>query len=778
MSAIFKTTGPLDFEKDRAIYVERSELQDILNEVRRPYVESYVALLGPRQTGKTTLLFRVYRELRRLGEPVGFLDLSAYRVESPMQSYAHAAIKIAEELDDMLLSPDKLRTAAVTVDSPIHFREFLLELARDCKGARIVILLDEVGPFLSSLGFFETLRSISASGGRESEQAFKKYLFVFAGTVDLHELTTGQNSPLANVCTPVYLDGFGLEGTQLLVSNLNQVALVDPDVATYVHEQTHGHPYLTQRICSRIEQRAHAQRDSALQRVTRREVDSAIDHLYEGDENLRYIALQLERYPQARELLRQMMIQGQAVPFTLIDPRVARLFVMGAVRKVPFTETVNGAPRERSRCQVSNPIYEHSLHRYFEALPESVGPLVSSPLDQASVYPAYSYAGSAEAPLDDAEQPQELDGNRSTSLLPPAVGPWDYLDLHLHILPRPDLGQPFPLTVDSWAGIGTGQVELDVQDPELWAQIRRLEEYEVNRDDLRDLGTTLWRALFSAPDIERRYAACQAKAVNQKGVRIKLEIEPPTLAALPWEYLYDPESQTFPALSPRTPITRYIEPRQHEPPPLAVEPPLRILLVSAQPAGEEPIDVETEQAQILQAMSHLQQAGKVKIESLEHATVRKLQTMLRRPFHVLHYIGHGVYDERAACGMLALEDESGELHAISAPQLQYLLGDTTIRLAVFNACMTAHGAAGRSIAGELMRAGLAATLAMEFAIPERSAIVFAGEFYRTLADGWPVDAAVAEGRKAMMFATDLHAMDWGIPVLFMRARDGMLFRFA
>jgi len=29
----------------------------------------------------------------------------------------------------------------------------------------------------------------------------------------------------------------------------------------------------------------------------------------------------------------------------------------------------------------------------------------------------------------------------------------------------------------------------------------------------------------------------------------------------------------------------------------------------------------------------------------------------------------------------------------------------------------------------------------------------------------------------MMFATDLHAMDWGIPVLFMRARDGMLFRF-
>ena len=129
-------------------------------------------------------------------------------------------------------------------------------------------------------------------------------------------------------------------------------------------------------------------------------------------------------------------------------------------------------------------------------------------------------------------------------------------------------------------------------------------------------------------------------------------------------------------------------------------------------------------------------------------------------------------------GMPGREDahEDGDTHAISAAQLQYLLRDTTVRLTVLNACMTARGAAGRSIAGELMRAGLSATLAMQFAISETSATIFAGEFYRTLADGWPVDAAVAEGRKAVMFATDLHAMDWGVPALFMRTHDGVLFR--
>jgi CHAT domain-containing protein len=204
--------------------------------------------------------------------------------------------------------------------------------------------------------------------------------------------------------------------------------------------------------------------------------------------------------------------------------------------------------------------------------------------------------------------------------------------------------------------------------------------------------------------------------------------------------------------------------------------PLRILLASAEPAGQPQIQVDAERTQIIQAMDALQATGKVQIEVLQHATVRSLQAMLRRPFHVLHYIGHGAYDENTGEGMLVLEDEEGDEHAMAAAQVQYLLRDTTVRLMVLNACMTARGAAGRSIAGELMRAGLSATLAMQFAISETSATIFAGEFYRTLADGWPVDAAVAEGRKAVMFATDLNAIDWGIPTLFMRTQDGVLFR--
>jgi len=56
-----------------------------------------------------------------------------------------------------------------------------------------------------------------------------------------------------------------------------------------------------------------------------------------------------------------------------------------------------------------------------------------------------------------------------------------------------------------------------------------------------------------------------------------------------------------------------------------------------------------------------------------------------------------------------------------------------------------------------------------------AAIAFAGAFYRALADRWPVDAAVVEGRKFVQGEVGLDAPWWALPVLYMRAEDGKLF---
>ena len=65
---------------------------------------------------------------------------------------------------------------------------------------------------------------------------------------------------------------------------------------------------------------------------------------------------------------------------------------------------------------------------------------------------------------------------------------------------------------------------------------------------------------------------------------------------------------------------------------------------------------------------------------------------------------------------------------------------------------------------------------MQFEITDRAAIVFGGEFYAALADGYPVDSALAEARKAIF--ADQNDVEWGTPVLFMRVADGRIFDVA
>jgi formylglycine-generating enzyme required for sulfatase activity len=75
-----------------------------------------------------------------------------------------------------------------------------------------------------------------------------------------------------------------------------------------------------------------------------------------------------------------------------------------------------------------------------------------------------------------------------------------------------------------------------------------------------------------------------------------------------------------------------------------------------------------------------------------------------------------------------------------------------------------------STAAILARRGVPAVLAMQYEITEKAAIEFARAFYEALADGWPVDAAVAEGRKAIRLAAD-NTVEWGTPVLWMPAPE-------
>lgn len=295
---------------------------------------------------------------------------------------------------------------------------------------------------------------------------------------------------------------------------------------------------------------------------------------------------------------------------------------------------------------------------------------------------------------------------------------------------------------------------------------------------LKQFGARLFETVFAGKMRSRFDASLHEAGHESAGLRLRLRLtETPELAALPWEFLYDPSNHRFLSRSNQTPIVRYLDlPERLKP--LAVQPPLRMLVLIASPYDLPPLAVEQEWENLKSALAEAEQRGLVQLERLATATLPALQTRLReKPFHLFHFIGHGDFDEAAQTGVLYFENEDRKKRAVSGDELGVLLHDEeTLRVAVLNACRGSRSAGRDPFSGtaqRLVQQGIPAVIAMQAPISDTAALIFSQEFYRAIAFGYPVDAAVAEGRKAIF--TQGNEVEWGTPVLFMRAADGKIF---
>jgi hypothetical protein len=76
-------------------------------------------------------------------------------------------------------------------------------------------------------------------------------------------------------------------------------------------------------------------------------------------------------------------------------------------------------------------------------------------------------------------------------------------------------------------------------------------------------------------------------------------------------------------------------------------------------------------------------------------------------------------------------------------------------------------------ASSLVECGIPAVVGMQFEITDEAAITFAGRLYSALVQGFPIDAALAQSRKAIFAAGN--DTEFGTPVLFLRTGDARLF---
>ena len=292
-------------------------------------------------------------------------------------------------------------------------------------------------------------------------------------------------------------------------------------------------------------------------------------------------------------------------------------------------------------------------------------------------------------------------------------------------------------------------------------------------------GTGLFDTLMSDPSVREVYTAARRDARSAgRGLRVTLSLRAaPELAGIPWEFLYD--RPRFLAQHVHSPIVRFVD-LEDPPPPLRVVPPLRVLGMVSRPKDDAlaTLDAEDEQAALEKRLGPLIDAGQVMVRWLEHATLPALQQEVDHgeDFHVFHYIGHGEYDTDTGESSLILEHTDRRPHRVGGQQLGALLCDRgSLRLAVLNTCEVAQTAPQDPLAGvatSLMEHEVPAVVAMQFAITDDGALIFADEFYGALAAGYAVDAAVTQARRALAAHSDV---EWGTPVLFLRVADGRLF---
>lgn len=313
--------------------------------------------------------------------------------------------------------------------------------------------------------------------------------------------------------------------------------------------------------------------------------------------------------------------------------------------------------------------------------------------------------------------------------------------------------------------------------------IRRLREDRADAAFLTEFGQRLYAALFegAAADIGRLFDRCcgTAQRSDGRGIRLRLKIEDPAAAAIPWEFMYSSADTACLATSIRTPIVRQIPRRRHVRN-LEAKPPLRVLVAIPSNDAASGIDVLGERRRIEEALTNLR--GLVNLEVIDSAvTYSALQHALwRQPYHVFHFIGHG------RCGggraWLALDGEDGGVTEwVDDHRFAGLFENhATMKLVVLNACQGAAGSESDyevGVAHQVTGTSVPAVVAMQFDVFEQEALCFADAFYYPLFQGYErgrVDVAISHARSALARRFP-GSRAVGMPVLFLRANTGVLF---
>jgi len=312
----------------------------------------------------------------------------------------------------------------------------------------------------------------------------------------------------------------------------------------------------------------------------------------------------------------------------------------------------------------------------------------------------------------------------------------------------------------------------------------------LTEDGVKELGETLFNAMFDK-GLRQDFFRLYEKVIQQKAIlRLELDVDEcqlPDIAALPWEFICVPADAGFGtvwfATTPNLIFSRR-RARWFIPEPIQINENerLRIALVVASPS--DPTLGPVKYREILKALENWAHEQKRQIELLEFvndATLLCIDKLLAKKPHIFHFIGHARFKKVNSNdhGQIALVDVNKRPRWIEAHRFGELFNRHRPAIVLLQACEGAALSTSKAfvgIASQLVEQNIPVVTAMQYQITNSTAQRFAVEFYQRISDNDPVDKAVQEGRRQISLVTGFSKKDFATPVLFMRVRNGHLFK--
>ncbi len=336
----FKFDRSLDPVTDSMILIPMTST--VVRVIEEAQNSNYSVILGPRFSGKTTLLNQIQNKLPQYSYMYYDFRIPGPNVDYPsiIQSLAEKMVEeIPSNLDKKEVNRDILRKKSNQID--IDFITFLEIFKPKTPYPYLILLFDNIHLLPDIPNFLKMWRKVLHE--RYWKKELQRYSLVMtASSVDLIKITDGPTSPF-NVAYRFFLNGISdEESARLIEEPLKQTSLaIQPGALNHIISQTRGHMQMIQQVCSYLADSHQPGEEIALENV-----EDAIQRLLSASPVLNLLQSDLTQDEELLQLV-HMVLSGEKIKYHL--NKYYSIFGAGAIRE------------ENSLCSILNPIVEQFI---------------------------------------------------------------------------------------------------------------------------------------------------------------------------------------------------------------------------------------------------------------------------------------------------------------------------------------------------------------------------------------------------------------------------------